>query len=228
MVEYFDSGGDAVEQLYWSTATMAKVIIPAGPLQPPYHAAAIYPSDEAVDVPQQLTLSWGAGEKAAKHDVYFGDRCPGAVADATPATAAIYKGQQKLAENTFDPGILEWNKTYYWRIDEVNDAAADSPWKGTCGASRRPTSSWSTTWKPTRTTKATRSTSVWIDGFTDGKSNGSTVGNMEAPFAEQVIVHGGRQSMPMAYDNSQDARSSARPSGSSRRSRTGRSTASTT
>ena len=40
----------------------------------------------------------------------------------------------------------------------------------------------------------------WIDGLTDGKS-GSMVGYMAAPFAEQTIVHGGKQSMPLAYDN---------------------------
>ena len=37
--------------------------------------------------------------------------------------------------------------------------------------------------------------------MTDGKS-GSTVGYLTAPFAEQTIVHGGSQSMPLAYDNS--------------------------
>ncbi|NQT02432.1 MAG: hypothetical protein HQ580_10435, partial [Planctomycetes bacterium] len=31
--------------------------------------------------------------------------------------------------------------------------------------------------------------------------NGSVVGNANAPFAEQTIVHGGLQSMPMSYDN---------------------------
>ncbi len=41
---------------------------------------------------------------------------------------------------------------------------------------------------------------TWIDGYTDGKS-GSIVGYMQAPFAEQTIVHGGKQSMPMEYNN---------------------------
>ena len=40
----------------------------------------------------------------------------------------------------------------------------------------------------------------WIDGYTDGKS-GSIVGNMAAPFAEQTIIHGGKQSMPFEYNN---------------------------
>ena len=40
----------------------------------------------------------------------------------------------------------------------------------------------------------------WIDGYAD-KSSGSPVGYSSAPFAEKTIVHGGKQSMPLAYDN---------------------------
>ena len=40
-----------------------------------------------------------------------------------------------------------------------------------------------------------------MDGFDNPAANGSVVGNANAPFAEQTIVHGGLQSMPMAYDN---------------------------
>jgi len=32
-------------------------------------------------------------------------------------------------------------------------------------------------------------------------TNGALVGNENPPFAEQTIVHGGNQSMPMSYDN---------------------------
>ena len=41
---------------------------------------------------------------------------------------------------------------------------------------------------------------TWDDGFVNG--TGSTVGYFEAPFAEQTIVHGGSQSMPLEYNNS--------------------------
>jgi len=199
VVEYYDSGGTSVEQLYWSTATMAKTIVPAGPLQPPYHAAAFYPLNKAVDAPQQLTLSWTVGEKAAKHNVYFGDNAQ-AVAEATPDSAAVYKGQQKLAENTFDPGILEWNKTYYWRIDEVNETAADSPWKGLVWSFTTANFIVVDNMETYTDDLGNEIFSVWVDGFTDGKSN-STVGNLQAPFAEVVFVNSGRQALPMAYDN---------------------------
>jgi len=41
----------------------------------------------------------------------------------------------------------------------------------------------------------------WLDGIADTVYGGSMVGYMEAPFAERVIVRGGGQSMPLAYDN---------------------------
>ena len=40
---------------------------------------------------------------------------------------------------------------------------------------------------------------VWIDGWTN--NTGSTVGYTQAPFAEQTIIHGGLQSMPLDYNN---------------------------
>jgi hypothetical protein len=42
---------------------------------------------------------------------------------------------------------------------------------------------------------------AWVDGFDNPTVNGSTVGNLNPPFAEQTIVHGGLQSMPFTYDN---------------------------
>ncbi|MBN1804458.1 MAG: hypothetical protein JW837_04345 [Sedimentisphaerales bacterium] len=50
--------------------------------------------------------------------------------------------------------------------------------------------------------------SAWIDGFED-PTNGSLVGYENPPFAERTIVHSGKKSMPMAYDNSAAARSEA-------------------
>jgi len=39
-----------------------------------------------------------------------------------------------------------------------------------------------------------------LDGWATG-ANGSTVGYVHPPFAEQKIVHGGKQSMPLDHDN---------------------------
>jgi hypothetical protein len=199
-MEYYENTGGAVARLFWQTPTMARQIIPAGPLQPPLRPRALYPANEDVNIPQDVTLMWGAGEKAVQHQVYFGED-KDAVANATPDSADICKGQQALDATSFSPGSLEWNKTYYWRIDEVNDASAESPWKG---------SVWSFTTADfivvddfesynDEVDKGTRIYETWIDGLTNLTT--STVGNWNAPFAEQVVVHGGKQSMPMDYNN---------------------------
>jgi hypothetical protein len=207
-MEYYENLGGAVAQLSWQTPFVARQIIPAGPLQPPVRARAIYPKNNDVNVPQDVTLTWSIGDKAVTHDVYFGTD-PAAVAAATPADAGIYQGSQSLDENTFVPGALEWNKTYCWRVDEVNDAAADSPWKGTV---------WSFTtadfivvddFESYVDDVEGRIFQTWIDGWgytepapgNPGNGTGSTVGYTNPPFAEQSIVRGGRQSMPFDYNN---------------------------
>jgi len=158
------------------------------------------PTDKAVDVPQEPVLTWVAGEKAASHEVYFGDDA--AAVAAADAGSPLFKGSQ--ADTTFAPGDLEWNKTYYWRVDEVNPAESDGPWAGKV---------WSFTtadfmvvddFESYTDAEGSRIYEAWVDGLTDG-SSGSMVGYMEAvngTFAETTVVHGGRQSMPMDYDNS--------------------------
>ncbi|MCL5281239.1 MAG: PA14 domain-containing protein [Planctomycetes bacterium] len=192
------SGGSAIAHLSWSSPSISKQIIPAGPLQPPYWAQAIYPRDKAVDVPQDVTLMWSAGYKAKQHDVYFGTD-PAAVANATPQTADVYVGRQALDKGTYGPGTLEWNKTYYWRVDEVNDADAASPWTGVVWSFTTANSVVVDNFETYTDNEGSRIYETWIDGFTN--NTGSIVGNAEEPFAEQVIVHGGRQSMPMDYNN---------------------------
>ncbi len=129
VVEYYENGAGAVAQFSWQTPNIARQIIPAGPLQPPVRAKPTNPGNGDANVPQDITLMWSSGENAVTHEVYFGEDAA-AVEAATTADAAIYQGSQALDKNTFAPGALEWNKTYYWRVDEVNTASADSPWKG--------------------------------------------------------------------------------------------------
>ncbi len=80
---------------------------------PPPSFKATYPNpfDGAADVVLDTDLSWTAGIDAVSHDVYFGT-------DTTPDAGEFQCDQ---AGTTFDPGILDYNTTYYWRIDEIND-----------------------------------------------------------------------------------------------------------
>jgi len=156
------------------------------------------PPASAADARQTSVLSWSPGAAGAAHDVYFGVDA-NAVANAGPATAAVYRGRQALDQTTFDPGPLEWGKVYYWRIDEVNEANPNGPWKGRVWTFTTADFLVVDDMESYTDDEGNRIYETWIDGYPD--RNGSTVGNLVAPFAAQTIVHGGRQSLPMDYDN---------------------------
>jgi inhibitor of cysteine peptidase len=154
------------------------------------------PANGAVDVTQAPVLTWAAGVFADTYEVYFG----------ADAASIELKGSGNLGSESYDAGNLEWNTTYYWRIDEANSANADSPWTGPL---------WSFTTAnfliiddmesyndiDEGEAGSNRIYLAWADGYDNPATNGSVVGNANAPFAEQTIVHGGLQSMPMSYDN---------------------------
>jgi hypothetical protein len=52
------------------------------------------------------------------------------VANATTLSSGIYRGRQPGELTTYEPGKLDWDATYYWRIDEVNEADPNSLCKG--------------------------------------------------------------------------------------------------
>jgi hypothetical protein len=161
-------------------------------------ADAPNPPAGAMDARQTSILSWSPGAAAAAHDVYFGvDQ--GAVANATTTDTDIYRGRQELDQTTYDPGPLEWGKVYYWRIDEVNDTNPGSPWKGRVWAFTTADFIVVDDMESYTDDEGNRIYETWIDGYPD--RNGATVGNLIAPFAEQTIVHGGRQALPMDYEN---------------------------
>jgi len=154
-------------------------------------------------------LGWTPGVYAASHDVYFGTD-PNAVRDANN-TAGVwpeFRGNQDPC--SYAPELLELGKTYYWRIDEVNDANPNCPWKGVV---------WEFTVAdyivvddfesyndiPAGEQGSNLVYDTWIDGFANPSVNGSTMGNVVGSSLETGKVHGGKQSVPLAYDNSKAA-----------------------
>jgi len=169
------------------------------------------PADGAVDVKPSVVLKWDAGAVADSHEVYFGTDAD-AVANATTASTE-YKGTKALDEESYDPGKLTFNTAYYWRIDEVNSVSPDSPWPGNV---------WSFTTGDffviddfeDYDAGVNQIWFAWHDGlgagapgtpdYLPGNGTGSAVGDeTTASYTEETIVHGGSQSMPIAYDNNQ-------------------------
>jgi len=164
----------------------------------PVQARKPDPPSGAFDVTLDPDLAWRAGRGADRHDVYFSDDRQAVVDGTSPVTT--------VSETGHGPLSLDIGKTYFWRIDEVNDAETPSMWPGEV---------WSFT-----TTKSlvvddfesyndinegepgsNRIYLAWVDGYYTPAINGSVVGHANPPLAEQTIVHGGFQSMPMDYDN---------------------------
>jgi hypothetical protein len=81
------------------------------------------PVDSARNVPTDAVLSWSPGRSAERHRVYFGTD----ISDVELGASAASEPPQPQDANTFDPTGLELAKTYYWRVDEVNDPCT---WSG--------------------------------------------------------------------------------------------------
>ncbi len=154
----------------------------------PAQAREPEPADGATDINPASALSWRAGREAVSHEVYLG---------TDPEALAL---AETVSQATYAP-TLEFGKTYYWQIVEVNEADEISAWAGDI---------WSFSTQEYAlidgmedynddVDAATTIFDAWIDGWVTG--NGSTVGYFDAPFAERTIVHSGTQSMPLQYDN---------------------------
>ena len=145
-------------------------------------------------------LTWSPGDFSAEHDVYFGtDRSAVADADASDTTG-VYRGRQSGTSYSPPEGVEWGGGPYYWRIDEINT-------DGTISTGRI----WTFTVLDFLLVEDFESYTDddaageaiwqhWIDGF-GVAGNGAQVGELLPPYAEQTIVHGGRQSMPLHYNN---------------------------
>jgi hypothetical protein len=75
----------------------------------PGQATTPYPSHEATHIGTTSDLDWWPGVGVRSHDVYLG---------LDPGDLVF---QASLEVNTYSPGLLNANTTYFWRIDEVNE-----------------------------------------------------------------------------------------------------------
>ncbi|MHC4242675.1 MAG: LamG domain-containing protein, partial [Planctomycetota bacterium] len=90
------------------------------------------PNDGALHEDTWVSLSWRPGDFALSHDVYIGDNFD-AVNDGAEGTFVGNQTDTFIIAGfpgfPFPDGLVP-GTTYYWRIDGVNDADPNSPWKG--------------------------------------------------------------------------------------------------
>jgi len=161
-----------------------------------------YPANSATDVPTNVTLSWTPGYGAAWHDVFFGTD-PTAVADADTTTIGIYRSRQIVDVNSYDPGALDLNKNYYWRIDEIEADGIRHPgdiWSftttdipgvgpaGRYGVVYDPAGYQVVIWTPTNVFWSQPATGTAQEVTADGDSISNVQGVIYNPNGYQVII----------------------------------------
>ena len=153
----------------------------------PVAASEPQPNDGQANVDPATTLAWRAGREADTHEVYLG---------TDPEALALL---DTVTEPTVTPAVLEFGTSYFWKVNEVNEAETPTSWES---------STWSFQTQEFATIDDFESYDndenaifeTWTDGWVNG--SGSTAGYLSEPFAETTIVNGGAQSMPLIYDNS--------------------------
>jgi hypothetical protein len=156
------------------------------------------PAYDAGDVQMNVVLNWTPSDSAASHQLYFGTDKE-AVRTAG-AGSPEDKGSKALGAETYDPGVLDADTTYYWRVDEVDaqgNTVKGPVWIFTTGNFLLVEDFESYT---DNDADGEAIWQTWIDGF-GVADNGAQVGYLMPPYAEQTVVHGGSQSMPLLYVN---------------------------
>ena len=80
------------------------------------------PTNGATDVSLTPLLSWTPGIEAVSHELYFST-------DFNDVNERLIT-PAPLGPNSYNPGPLEFDTTYYWAVDEVNNAADVNTWHG--------------------------------------------------------------------------------------------------
>jgi len=169
----------------------------------PAQAREPSPASGAMNVALDATLGWRAGREAAKHNLYLSADWNAVLDGTAPVTTVTGTRHGPLA--------LDIGTTYFWRVDEVNDVETPATWQGNVwnfttikslvvdnfeGYNAADNQIWYT----------------WKDGlgygsptappYYAGNGTGSAVGDENTKsFTEEMIVHGGKQSMPLSYNN---------------------------
>jgi hypothetical protein len=156
------------------------------------------PAYDATDVALNATLSWAPADSAASHQLYFGTDKE--VVRNADTGAPEYKGSIALDAESYAPGLLDAETTYYWRVDEVDaqgNVSTGPLWLFTTGTYLLVDDFESYT---DNDADGEAIWQTWVDGYGIA-DNGAQVGNLMPPYCELTIVHGGAQSMPLFYVN---------------------------
>ena len=159
------------------------------------------PASGSVTDSADVVLNWRAGREAALHEVYLG----------TDPDDLVFLDSTIQARYDLSSADLEYGSTYYWQINEVNEALNPASYTGEIWSFAIPDHGIIDDFDQ-YDDDCNRIFFTWIDGIGhhvedcnidpfEGNGSSSIVGNDEAPYAEKSIVISG-QALSIAYDNS--------------------------
>jgi hypothetical protein len=171
---------------------------------PPALAGKPRPRGGAIDVPQELVLTWRAGDYveglSPKHRVFFSENFD----DVNDGIGGI---EQDIERYPIDGSLkLDLGKRCYWRVDEANSTTGwdiGAIWQFTIIDHLVVDDFESYNDLDPGDPESNRIFNTWIDGY-EQPANGAIVGYADPPFTERNIIHSdysGKQSMPYYYDN---------------------------
>jgi hypothetical protein len=182
----------------------------------PVYVRSPIPASGSVDVIPNAVVQWRAGREADQHTVYVSDD-PNAVADGLAPTATSVTNSADLS--AFD---LQMSQTYYWRVDEVNDAMDPSVWSGPVWSLNTTTSLVVDDFESYGNKSPNRPFQTWLDGYGysaddyfpvayPGNGSGAGIGHdiwsPSSPYFNGNLMEttstiaGSGQSMPFYYSN---------------------------
>ncbi|NQV33145.1 MAG: discoidin domain-containing protein, partial [Phycisphaeraceae bacterium] len=175
------------------------------------------PASGAVVVIPSTVAQWRAGREAAQHTIYVSTDA-NAVADGTALSVTSNTNSLDLASLDLDLGA-----TYYWRVDEVNEAEAVSVWAGPVWSLSTVAALTVDDFESYGNVSPDRPFQTWLDGFgysadeffpQDYPGNGTGAGighdiwSLSSPHYDGDIMEtastipGSGQSLPFYYSNS--------------------------
>jgi hypothetical protein len=126
--------GDHVEVAWNDSNDADDAEVIAGYNLVPYLQTASFrpiPNNNATDVRSEPTLKWTPGAHAVKHDIYFGtDEDKVSDANRTNPLGVLVEVNVPTVSptttydiaNDVNVGLLKFDTTYYWRIDDINES----------------------------------------------------------------------------------------------------------
>ncbi|NQV33792.1 MAG: discoidin domain-containing protein [Phycisphaeraceae bacterium] len=188
----------------------------------PAQARTPVPASGDTDVLPDATISWRAGREAAEHVITM----------STDVNAVIEGSVPSVTTSTNSLSLSdmggELGQTYYWRVDEVNEAEALSVWTGPVWSLSTSAALVVDDFERYNNASPDRPFQTWLDGFGysadeffsqgyAGNGTGSGIGHdiwsLASPYFDGdlmetlITMEGSSQSMPFYYDNSTTAAS---------------------